>query len=471
MTRRALHAGGRCDHSAGVRRGRGRGNVAGDHLRRAAFAVIRRAASRPLVHAPGHDADVRRPPEERHRGDGVEERAAAGGDPQPERDIRLVRGDGLGGAGAEVSRFSSTGTPRRIATWCWNRRSFPCRAKGCRLLYDVLYTLHTVRLVRALLLDRAQGVGQGGRGGGPAGQGHGAGRGDLVFAGRAPRMRRWRFPIATGRVLTRAACGSGRARRRRRARRPATTGIADSTATRSFHAHRPARRPGRSGGLAHRAARRRPNTDGSWARTYPTNAMAFGLYEDGHAVPIGVGRRARQSLEEGYLPIVLTDWSHGDIAIRQRATAEPLRGTSYETGLESTLAWAESSTSPTTARGHARSPFSPPNRATTRHPKRNLSYPRRRGDGRRQCPLVRAGPARLQPGVPGRGAGDNKPDAKVDRSDPRTLLTRGRAVQCAADAAAASSPARPRRGGEPGLRFPRRRCIGAELPPRWRPRN
>lgn len=75
-------------------------------------------------------------------------------------------------------------------------------------------------------------------------------------------------------------------------------------------------------------------------RVFPTTALIFGLCEGTHAVPMGTGSAARQSLEDGYLPIVVTEWNRGDIKIRETAFAEPLQGSSYESGLESTLAWA-----------------------------------------------------------------------------------------------------------------------------------
>ena len=129
---KSLHPRGRANRPAGVSRGRGRRNAAADHLRP---RLSRRSAGRLpglVVHAPGHDAHVRRSPEERHRGDGVEERPAAGGNPQRDRHVRLVGGDGLVAPGGSFT-ISSTGTPRPIATWCWNRRSFPAatRAAGC----------------------------------------------------------------------------------------------------------------------------------------------------------------------------------------------------------------------------------------------------------------------------------------------------------------------------------------------------
>jgi hypothetical protein len=73
---------------------------------------------------------------------------------------------------------------------------------------------------------------------------------------------------------------------------------------------------------------------------YARNSLAFALYIEGKVVPIGLGEDARQSLEKGYLPIVITEWEHGDLEIRQTTFSEPLKGVEYRSGLESTLAWA-----------------------------------------------------------------------------------------------------------------------------------
>ncbi|HYG35513.1 MAG TPA: hypothetical protein VEC99_12045, partial [Clostridia bacterium] len=73
---------------------------------------------------------------------------------------------------------------------------------------------------------------------------------------------------------------------------------------------------------------------------FVTNSLTFGLLEHGCLVPIGSGIPAKQSLWEGRFPIVFTDWQHGDFAFHQTAFARPLRGESYTTGLEATIAWA-----------------------------------------------------------------------------------------------------------------------------------
>ena len=132
----------------------------------------------------------------------------------------------------------------------------------------------------------------------------------------------------------------------------------------------------------------------------------------------------RQSLEDGYLPIVLTLWRHGDLDIRQRATAEPLRGTSYHTGLESTLAWAEFDI--TNNGQQAREiTFFAAQTGDNEHHKRDLSY----RDGVVMENGSALSSARVPPGfslefrpeVPA----TNKPDSKLDRNDPRTLLVAG----------------------------------------------
>jgi hypothetical protein len=81
--------------------------------------------------------------------------------------------------------------------------------------------------------------------------------------------------------------------------------------------------------------------DGTIAGTpYVENSLAFGLVEDGRFVTVGSGHVARQSLVAEHLPIVLTNWNHDDLQIRETAFAQPLRGDGYSTGLEATLAWA-----------------------------------------------------------------------------------------------------------------------------------
>ena len=151
--------------------------------------------------------------------------------------------------------------------------------------------------------------------------------------------------------------------------------------------------------------------------------MSFGLYEHGHTAPMEAGG-ARQSLEEGYLPIVITDWKHDDIAIRQRTTAEPLRGSAYGTGLESTLGWAIFDI---TNRGEEPREvvFFAAEAGDDKNPKRSLSY--------RDGVVLEGGSARCSARVPSgftldfqpAVAGNNKLEGKVDRSDPKTLLREG----------------------------------------------
>jgi hypothetical protein len=70
------------------------------------------------------------------------------------------------------------------------------------------------------------------------------------------------------------------------------------------------------------------------------NSLVFALADGSEIVPFGTRGLARQSLEEGRLPIVTTKWRHGDFDVRETTFAEPLKGDSFETGKESSLAWA-----------------------------------------------------------------------------------------------------------------------------------
>ncbi len=74
--------------------------------------------------------------------------------------------------------------------------------------------------------------------------------------------------------------------------------------------------------------------------SYIRNSLAFAVYDGVCVTPIGVGEPARQSLLNDCMPIVVTNWKHGDIELRQTSYGEPLDGRPYETGTESTLAWA-----------------------------------------------------------------------------------------------------------------------------------
>ena len=135
-------------------------------------------------------------------------------------------------------------------------------------------------------------------------------------------------------------------------------------------------------------------------------------------------RAQRQSLEEGCLPIVRTDWSHGDIAIRQRATAVPLRGTAYETGLESTLAWAAFDI---TNRGKEprEVAFFAAQSGDDTNPKRKLSL----RDGVVMDGDIARWSARVPAGFslefPQPCAGNNKLEGKVDRPSANILLREG----------------------------------------------
>lgn len=76
------------------------------------------------------------------------------------------------------------------------------------------------------------------------------------------------------------------------------------------------------------------------ATPYTRNSLAFALYAEGKIVPIGTGEPARQSLADGYMPIVVTRWKYGRLEVRETAFSQPLEQTGYQSGLESTLGWA-----------------------------------------------------------------------------------------------------------------------------------
>jgi hypothetical protein len=73
---------------------------------------------------------------------------------------------------------------------------------------------------------------------------------------------------------------------------------------------------------------------------YARNSLSFALYLEGKVVPIGSAQQARQSLEKGCFPIVITRWKYGELEIKETAFSQPLKGEDYRSGLESTLAWA-----------------------------------------------------------------------------------------------------------------------------------
>ena len=73
---------------------------------------------------------------------------------------------------------------------------------------------------------------------------------------------------------------------------------------------------------------------------YARNSLQFALFAEGGVVPIGTGEPAHQYLEHDHLPIVTTLWRNGHLEIRAMAFSEPLNGSGYQSGLESTLGWA-----------------------------------------------------------------------------------------------------------------------------------
>ena len=181
---------------------------------------------------------------------------------------------------------------------------------------------------------------------------------------------------------------------------------------------------------------------------------------------MGLEGALRQSLEDGYFPIVRTRWRHGDLDIRQRATAEPLRGTSYQTGLESTLAWAEFDI--TNNGKQAREiTFFAAQTGDNEHPKRDLRY--RDGVVMENGSALRRVPPGFSLEFQAEAPPRNKPGVKVDRSDPKNLLTGGGLYNALC--------ARPDRA-RPHRRVVVNRVFDAPpayywngVPSRWRPRN
>ncbi len=301
---------------------------------------------------------------------------------------------------------------------------FPCPDKDCRLLYDVLYTLNNVDSAGHFFLTVPKAWVKSGQ---PA---------DLKVKATERGLETWfalvhadDAPLAIPDRKWTALSQAGR-------QQPGTPPPSGEEASYDWYVNQyadpvrwtPIGLPGDPAEAAVSSTgelERTPNYEGIPGTSYLINSTAFGLYEDGHAVPIGKdGAAARQSLEEGYLPIVITDWSFGDIAIRQRATSQPLRSTSYETGLESTLAWVVFDIT-----NNGKEPreitFFAAESGDKDHPKRNLSY--RDGvvmDGGSARALARVPPGfslEFQAEVPG----NRKLDAKVDRKDPKTLLVAG----------------------------------------------
>ena len=68
--------------------------------------------------------------------------------------------------------------------------------------------------------------------------------------------------------------------------------------------------------------------------------LAFAILEGDRIQLPGSAGPVKQSLLDGFLPIVVTEWPCGDLRVRETAYAQPLEGETYPTGLESTLAWA-----------------------------------------------------------------------------------------------------------------------------------
>ena len=346
---------------------------------------------------------------------------------------------------------------------------FPARAKNCRLLYDVLFTCNGQESSGHFFLTVPKAWVKAGQAAALQVKATDVGCGDVVCADARRRCAagdsRSRLDGAhPGRVQEgRNAAPAGRRGQLR---------MVPQTVLRPgrFHAHRPARRPDRSGRLAQRAARAPSALTRSRARIIPSTAWHSACGKT--ARRCGWASRApRQSLEDGYLPIVLTLWRHGDLDIRQRATAEPLRGTSYETGLESTLAWAVFDIT-----NHGKQPreitFFAAQSGDNETSQAEPQLPRRRGDGRRQCPLR---PRRSRPASA--WSSRRRRRATTSRTPSWTATTRG---PCSSRAGC-TMRCLARGRIEPGqtvrvvvnrvFDFPAGRIIGAELPPRWRPRN
>ena len=185
----------------------------------------------------------------------MEECPAAGGNPHRDRHLRLVRRDGLPGAGGWFCALRQRARRRRL------RRGAgigPVSLPRQSLPAVVRRALHQKRrgLGRALLLDGAEGVGQTGRAGGPAGQGHGAGRGDLVFAGEGRGCAAGDSPSRLGPGQRGAAAAGNAATEGRRGQLRLVPQAVQRS--RHVHAHRPARRRGRGRGSARRATRAGP---------------------------------------------------------------------------------------------------------------------------------------------------------------------------------------------------------------------
>ena len=240
---------------------------------------------------------------------------------------------------------------------------FPCPDKGCRLLYNVLYTLNQVDSAGHFFLTVPKAWVTAGQ---PA---------TLQVKATVRGVETWFALVRADDAALAIPDRHWTALAQVGRQQPGTPPPAGEEASYDWYASQyndPVRWTpiGLPGDPAEAAVsltgklERTPNYEGIPGTSYLINSMAFGLYEDGHAVPMGKeGGAARQSLEEGYLPIVITDWSHGDIAIRQ--APRPSRCGAPRTRRDWRARWpGRSSRSPTTARSRGRSLFSPPNWAT-----------------------------------------------------------------------------------------------------------
>ena len=346
---------------------------------------------------------------------------------------------------------------------------FPCRDKACRLLYDVLYTKNGVDSAGHFFLTVPKAWVKAGRAGGPAGQGHGAGRGDLVFAG-------------AGRGC---AAGDSRSRLGPGQRGAAAAGNAATEGRRGQLRLVP------QAVLAIPACSR----PSACPPTRPRSAV----------LPAGQLERGPQQLRIGS---DLSDQHHGLRAVRRRPCGadghgrqraaiagrgllahrhhrlEPPRHRDPPAGHGGAVAgrrrtrrdwrarWpGPCSTSPTAARSRGTSRFSPPNRATTRHPKRNLSFRDGVVDGRRQCPLRprRSRPASAWSSRRRRRATTSRTARRPQRPEAvlpagglyNALLVRGR-IEPGQTARVAVNRV---------FDFPGDAVLERSCRPRWRPRN
>lgn len=73
---------------------------------------------------------------------------------------------------------------------------------------------------------------------------------------------------------------------------------------------------------------------------YIKHAVGFALFEHGKVVPFGAAAPVRQSVAQGFLPMVVTEWKPGDLSFKQTTFAEPLRAKDFSTDNQRGLAWA-----------------------------------------------------------------------------------------------------------------------------------